>query len=140
MSIAEDISREVGVTFAIVLCINSAILVKCFSKNRRDFGPTRRKEAARMADRDELLKKIHEMPIDELRAIICEALDDSGIAYSEGGDGISLSDFLKIDPMLGNPCRDCIHNPPSSGDGKPCCVCDTNDPLLNCHQRRAEDG
>lgn len=28
-------------------------------------------------------------------------------------------------------CEKCIYYPPSFIDGKPCCVCDTNDPLLN---------
>ena len=33
-------------------------------------------------------------------------------------------------------CVDCRWSPPSSFDGKPCSHCDTDDPLLNCYQRR----
>lgn len=36
-------------------------------------------------------------------------------------------------------CETCIFNPPSSGDAKPCCVCDPDSPLLNCYQRRADN-
>lgn len=31
-------------------------------------------------------------------------------------------------------CESCINYPPSSGDGKPCSMCDTDDPLLSCYQ------
>ncbi len=47
-----------------------------------------------MVDREAMLRKIREMPIDELQSMICRALDDSGIAYQIGGDGMSLSDFF----------------------------------------------
>lgn len=30
-------------------------------------------------------------------------------------------------------CETCVYYPPSSLDGKPCCFCDTSDPLTNCH-------
>ena len=30
----------------------------------------------------------------------------------------------------------CICYPPSSLDGKSCCVCDPSDPLLNCYQEK----
>ena len=30
-------------------------------------------------------------------------------------------------------CESCVYYPPSSCDGKPCCVCDPNDPALNCY-------
>lgn len=33
-------------------------------------------------------------------------------------------------------CETCICYPPSSLDGKPCCVCDPSDPLLNCYQEK----
>lgn len=38
-----------------------------------------------------------------------------------------------------NDCESCIHYPPSSLDGKPCCFCDEIDPLLNCYQRKDDD-
>lgn len=47
-----------------------------------------------MVDREAILRNIREMPIDELQDMICKALDDSGIAYQMGGDGMSLSDFF----------------------------------------------
>lgn len=47
-----------------------------------------------MVDREAMLRNIREMPIDELQNMICKALDDSGIAYQMGADGISLSDFF----------------------------------------------
>lgn len=33
-------------------------------------------------------------------------------------------------------CDTCAYNPPSSGDGKPCSMCDTSDPMLNCYQKK----
>lgn len=36
--------------------------------------------------REEMLRNIREMPIDELQDMICEALDESGISYQMGGD------------------------------------------------------
>lgn len=38
-----------------------------------------------------------------------------------------------------NDCESCIHYPPSASDGKPCCFCETTDPLLNCYQRKDDD-
>ena len=37
------------------------------------------------------------------------------------------------------PCADCRWSPPSSLDGKPCCACDPDDPLMNCYEKREED-
>ncbi len=34
------------------------------------------------------------------------------------------------------PCETCRHGPPSSFGGKPCCVCDTSNPLTNCYDPR----
>ena len=31
-------------------------------------------------------------------------------------------------------CETCVHYPPSGATGKPCCFCDPDDPLLNCHE------
>ena len=33
-------------------------------------------------------------------------------------------------------CESCVHYPPSSCDGKPCCACDPDDPMLNCYQKK----
>lgn len=33
-------------------------------------------------------------------------------------------------------CETCMFYPPSSCDGKPCCMCDVNDPLFNCYCER----
>ena len=33
-------------------------------------------------------------------------------------------------------CESCIYYPPSSCDGKPCCLCDPDDPMLNCYQEK----
>ena len=38
-----------------------------------------------------------------------------------------------------NDCESCIHYPPSAADGKPCCFCETTDPLLNCYQRKDDE-
>lgn len=35
-------------------------------------------------------------------------------------------------------CETCVYNPPSSCDGKPCAMCDTNDPLLNNWERKGD--
>ena len=32
-------------------------------------------------------------------------------------------------------CESCIHYPPSSCDEKPCCVCDSHEPVLNCYDK-----
>lgn len=33
-------------------------------------------------------------------------------------------------------CESCTYYPPSSCDGKPCCICDTDEPMLNCYQMK----
>lgn len=33
-------------------------------------------------------------------------------------------------------CESCVHYPPSSCDGKPCCFCNPDDPLLNCYRKK----
>lgn len=35
-----------------------------------------------------------------------------------------------------DPCSDCRWSPPSSFGGKPCLHCVTDDPLMNCYQKR----
>lgn len=35
-------------------------------------------------------------------------------------------------------CETCTHFPPSSCDGKPCSLCDLEDPKLDCYQRKEE--
>lgn len=38
-------------------------------------------------------------------------------------------------------CASCVHGPPSSLDGKPCCNCEPSDPLMNAyHPKEAKDG
>ena len=32
------------------------------------------------------------------------------------------------------PCEVCIHYPPSACDGKPCCICDSDNIYLNCFE------
>lgn len=51
----------------------------------------------------------------------------SALAEVRGDDG-------KEDPAW--PCEGCVHDPPSSGDGKPCCACDPDDPRYSCYERR----
>ena len=46
------------------------------------------------------------------------------------------SDHIADDGKKVYPCADCRWSPPSSGDGKPCCACDPDDPLMNCYERR----
>ena len=48
-----------------------------------------------MLDKEKLLKKLNEMPIEEVQKCICQALDDSGIEYTTDGTGISLSEFFE---------------------------------------------
>lgn len=36
-------------------------------------------------------------------------------------------------------CASCVHYPPSALGGKPCCVCDPHDPLLDCYQKKEAD-
>lgn len=35
-------------------------------------------------------------------------------------------------------CESCVYYPPSSFGGKPCWLCNTNDPLLNRYEKREE--
>lgn len=35
-------------------------------------------------------------------------------------------------------CESCVHYPPSSCDGKPCCACDPDEPMLNCYCKKEE--
>ena len=36
-------------------------------------------------------------------------------------------------------CESCIYYPPSLCDGKPCCMCDTDNPMLNCYSKKEEE-
>lgn len=36
-------------------------------------------------------------------------------------------------------CETCVHYPPSSFDGKPCCMCNPDDPMLNCYQQKENE-
>ena len=38
-----------------------------------------------------------------------------------------------------NYCSTCIHNPPSSCDGKPCTQCDPDSVYFNCYQKAVDD-
>lgn len=53
------------------------------------------------------------------------------IAVREGLIMLELAGAAKM-----NNCETCIYWPPSSCDGKPCSLCDTNDVYLNCYQPR----
>lgn len=48
-----------------------------------------------MLDKKESLKRLYDMPIEEMQKCICQALDDSGIEYSMDGAEISLSEFFE---------------------------------------------
>lgn len=56
--------------------------------------------------------------------------------HDRGDD--SLCDVLMTEPPRVDPCADCVHYPPSSMDGKPCCACDPANPLTNCHEAKEE--
>jgi len=47
----------------------------------------------------------------------------------------------KVVPMKRDTwiCETCEYYPPSSGDGKPCCVCEPNEQLLSCYVKRREN-
>lgn len=47
-----------------------------------------------MLDKEVMLRKIREMPVEEVQKRIRQALDDSGIAYQMAPGGMSLSDFF----------------------------------------------
>lgn len=46
-------------------------------------------------NKEDMLRKIDEMPIDELQAIIKKALIESGITVVEDGTGITLSEWFR---------------------------------------------
>lgn len=61
-------------------------------------------------------------------------MDSHFCAFGERKEADHIADpGKKVDP-----CSDCRWSPPSSGDGKPCCACDPDDPLLNCYQRKED--
>ena len=35
-------------------------------------------------------------------------------------------------------CETCRYYPPSACDGKPCCACNPEDPLLDCYEEKEE--
>lgn len=36
-------------------------------------------------------------------------------------------------------CESCIYYPPSSGDGKPCSMCDPDCTFLNCYSKKEDE-
>jgi len=50
----------------------------------------------------------------------------------------SLIDRQSMTAHAVYPCDTCAYSPPSSCDGKPCTMCDPNDPILNCHRPATE--
>ena len=42
-------------------------------------------------------------------------------------------------PPASDPCDGCLHSPPSSADGKPCTVCDMDNPLMNCRDEKEDE-
>ena len=48
-----------------------------------------------MLNKKELLKKLDDMPIEEVQKRICQALDKSGIEYEMNGTGIPISEILE---------------------------------------------
>ena len=36
-------------------------------------------------------------------------------------------------------CESCVYYPPSSCDGKPCAVCEPDDPFLNCYEEKEHE-
>lgn len=66
---------------------------------------------------------------------------DEQKAYDECGLSDEMNSVLGYGGRLEikvDPCADCVHYPPSSTDGKPCCACDPANPLTNCHEAKEE--
>ena len=59
---------------------------------------------------------------------VLAVISDNEIIEKDGVDVV----FNKVD--LSDPCSTCIHNPPSTFGGKPCCFCDTDDERTNCYE------
>lgn len=57
-----------------------------------------------------------------------------GIGQSKHGTAVPERRSRMVDWI----CETCIHYPPSSLDGKPCCMCDPDDPMLNCYCEKEE--
>lgn len=60
----------------------------------------------------------------------CTTPDGKEWFASGGGNKPGVSEWI---------CETCIYYPPSSTDGKPCCMCNPDEPLLNSYCRK-EDG
>lgn len=61
----------------------------------------------------------------------CHLSDEMNVALGYGG---SFELRSKTDP-----CEGCVHYPPSSTDGKPCCACDPDNSLTNCKEEVTDD-
>ena len=48
-----------------------------------------------MLNKEKSLKKLNEMPVEEVQKRIRQALEDSGIEYTTNGTGISLAEFFE---------------------------------------------
>lgn len=46
-----------------------------------------------------------------------------------GTGGLTMAEWI---------CETCIYFPPSSCDGKPCCMCEPDDPIFSCYRREEE--
>lgn len=47
-------------------------------------------------NKEEILRIINEMPIQELQAKVIEALEESGVTIAEDGNGITLSEWFGL--------------------------------------------
>lgn len=69
---------------------------------------------------------------------ILRNLDSGDIFFMKTKDG-NLVELINLSKKGDyDPCQGCRHFPPSSTDGKPCSMCDTDDPYLNCYSEAQE--
>ena len=67
-------------------------------------------------------------------------IDADKIEYYDDEQGFEIAYKVDIDklptltpqnePLM--PCDVCMYNPPSSMDGKPCCICPASSPVRDC--------
>ena len=78
--------------------------------------------AVRLIDGNEFMKKL---TLDTSKGFYGEFMDGSDTAYTSREIGEFIEDMPTLTPPNEplTPCDMCMFSPPSSGDGKPCCMC-----------------
>lgn len=75
---------------------------------------------SRLIDADALRDNLQALAYDDWNQGVTTSWAD---AYREVADMVEEMPTIEPERKKGTPCDLCCHNPPSSGDGKPCSYC-----------------